>query len=234
MVTMLQISKVASEIAAERGEWCGAPVPIASFPLSIAEGYGIPTLNGATLGAEESAISDELGEWKIINSWWCPRRGGTVVIFEHNGKRGHGIELECRERLGGGIKRQLAVFEVAEVQDMEAELIAMDTLRQMIKPHLFAAYVLHGMILESSKKSGVTYWLRKGKPTIALAPDQNGEMKILCALCLHPLGYYEGTTYGAMVPTDEVIAHLIMIRAREAFFWRKANQHPAHQWQSGL
>jgi hypothetical protein len=44
---------------------------------------------------------------------------------------------------------------------------------------------------------------------------------------MHPIGYYRGTWAGAMAPTDDVIAHLMMMRADEHMYWRRAKQHPA-------
>src|SRR3546814_10910453 len=41
------------------------------------------------------------------------------------------------------------------------------------------------------------------------------EMRWLCALCLHPIGYYENSWAGAMCPTDDVIAHLMLMRRSE-------------------
>ena len=87
-ITYQQISKLSSQIAEERGEWCGAPVPIAEYPLAIAEGYGIPTLNGATLGDDDTgdddtrekveAILDAVTDGLIeINEWHCRQRGAN-------------------------------------------------------------------------------------------------------------------------------------------------------------
>jgi hypothetical protein len=74
---------------------------------------------------------------------------------------------------------------------------------------------------------------RRLKPTIALS-GATGEIKALCGLCLHPIGFYNGTWAGCMVPTDEVIAHLMLMRGDESDFWRQANQHPAWRAESGL
>lgn len=59
-------------------------------------------------------------------------------------------------------------------------------------------------------------------------------MQILAALCLHPIGFYQGTWAGSMVPTDEVIAHLLLMRGDEPLYWRRANQHPAWSPLAGL
>jgi hypothetical protein len=79
----------------------------------------------------------------------------------------------------------------------------------------------------------VTYLFRKGKPTIALHQSEAGT-HLLCALCLHPIGYYGDTWAGVMCPTDEVIAHLLMMRGSEEKFWANANQHPLDHPAAGV
>lgn len=37
-----------------------------------------------------------------------------------------------------------------------------------------------------------------------------------------------------MVPTDDVIAHLLLMRGDERLFWRRANQHHPLDPESGL
>jgi hypothetical protein len=56
----------------------------------------------------------------------------------------------------------------------------------------------------------------------------------LASLCLHAIGYYDGSFAGVMVPTDCVISHLMLCRADEHLYWRKANQHPAEVPQAGI
>ena len=63
-------------------------------------------------------------------------------------------------------------------------------------------------------------------------PDISGYA--LCALCLHPIGYYGDTWAGVMCPTDEVIAHLLMMRGSEEKFWANANQHPLERPAAGV
>lgn len=90
-----------------------------------------------------------------------------------------------------------------------------------------------GGFIETSKRSGVTYLFRRLRPTLALK-DNNGEMKILCALCLHSIGFYRGTWAGALCPTDDVISHLVMMRGSEAKFWAHANQHHPVRPEAGI
>jgi hypothetical protein len=37
-----------------------------------------------------------------------------------------------------------------------------------------------------------------------------------------------------MCPTDDVIAHLALMRGDEAMFWRRCNQHPPYRPEAGL
>ena len=92
-------------------------------------------------------------------------------------------------------------------------------------------YLLTGMFLETSKRSGVHYLFRRLRPTVAISPSST---KILCTLCLHPIGYYAESWAGAMCPTDDVVAHLMLMRADEPMFWRRANQHAPWRPEAGL
>jgi hypothetical protein len=51
---------------------------------------------------------------------------------------------------------------------------------------------------------------------------------------MHPIAYYEGSWAGAMCPTDDVIAHLMLMRGDEPMFWKRSSQHPATSPAAGL
>ena len=109
----------------------------------------------------------------------------------------------------------------------------------MVSHRQFKHYMMTGMFVERSKRSGVTYLFRRLKPTVALAarpglPETGANMKILCCLCMHPIAYYAESWAGAMVPTDDVIAHLMLMRADERLFWARSNQHPPYRPEAGL
>lgn len=74
---------------------------------------------------------------------------------------------------------------------------------------------------------------RRGRPTIVLRQNEEANYA-LCALCLHPIGYYGQTWAGVMCPRDEVIAHLLMMRGSEEKYWANANQHPIHHPAAGV
>jgi hypothetical protein len=124
-------------------------------------------------------------------------------------------------------------LDAAAVWPIEAEEKAIQKLATLIDRNSFELYCLTGHFPEESKRSHVTYLFRKGRPTIALRLGDEGGYP-LCALCLHPIGYYGDTWAGVMCPTDEVIAHLLMMRACEEKFWANANQHPIDHPSAGV
>jgi hypothetical protein len=113
---------------------------------------------------------------------------------------------------------------------------ALESLRSRIGEPQFDSYVLSGIFSEMSPRSGVYYFFRKGRPTLAVTfhgrNANNG--RVLAALCLHPMGYYSGSHVGLMTPTDEVIAHLLLMRADEHKFWAKSGQWSASDTRSGI
>jgi hypothetical protein len=121
-------------------------------------------------------------------------------------------------------------------QSAEAEFRAMESLRPRVSKNQFDSYVLSGAFPERSPRSGLFYYFRKGLPTLAVTyhGKYSESGRVLCALCLHPMGYYAGTHVGLMTPTDEVIAHLLMMRADEHAFWKKSGQWAAEDTRSGI
>lgn len=118
----------------------------------------------------------------------------------------------------------------------EAELKAMETLKGKLNAGQWNCYVLSGAFAERSERSDIHYIFRKGLPTLAMSwhGSYAESGRVLACLCLHPMGYYRDTHAGVMTPTDEVIAHLLFMRADEHGFWRKSGQWPASDTRSGL
>jgi hypothetical protein len=179
---------------------------------------------------------DNLGDWEDVNNWYNKKIDGEVVIHRH--KKTGKVNFSLLANLYHPERRiEFAVANglvATQAWQLTAELRAMENLRAMIKPHLFASYIMCGMFPETSKKSGVNYLLRKGRPTLALKENYWGRARFMTALCLHPTAYYAGSYAGGHVPTDDVIAHLKHIRADEHYYWRKANQHPLHLPHAGV
>ena len=117
---------------------------------------------------------------------------------------------------------------------VEAERAAFERLHEALSEKQRAMYLFSDGFTEQGK-SGVVYLLRKNRPTIALrSKDGANEFFPLCALCFHPVGYYGGTWAGFLPPSDEVLAHLLMIRGDEHYFWRKSNQIPLSEPNLGI
>ncbi len=166
---------------------------------------------------------------KIKNTWRHPQ-GYDVCLYERStGKTAH-----FKSAPASAAAMLMSVVEVTNNWTMECESRALEKLRGLIKPHLFEMYQLTGMFLETSKRSGLTYFFRRLRPTLVLTPHRGESVEVLCCLCLHPMGYYKGSWGGVMVPTDEVVAHLMLMRGDEADYWRQANHHAAWRKESGL
>lgn len=222
------------------GEWAGYPVPAGNARLTLANGHPLKgefeklSLFGTNSAGE--AFDDEDDGWRIVNQWRCLQRGGWVVICrnEKTGERDWFID-PTRGGAGRRLRFQLDTMGVAyDAWDTAAELEAMRKLSGLISARAFRAYVCAGAFIETSPRSRVQYVFRKLRPTLALGTDADGMSKVLAALCLHPVGYYEQTFAGSMTPTDDVIAHLMLMRADERGFWAKANHHEMHEAESGI
>lgn len=216
------------EVARERGEWAGIPVPVSGLPMHLEKKYPI------RYGCVEEPVrtedtSDQNGTLRIVNHWWSRRLHGIVhVIRDEAGKSTAYLEASNQgDKIIGTIAASI-------VWPLEAEAKAIQKLAELIPNHAFLQYMLTGSFIESSKRSGIYYVFRKLRPTLALTADKKGEMKMLCGLCLHPVGYYAGTWAGVMTPTDDVIAHLVMMRGDEPKFWANANQHPPERPEAGI
>jgi hypothetical protein len=152
----------------------------------------------------------------------------TVIVFQDKQGRA-GFNLDKVDRLSFALQ----TLEAASAWPVEAEQKAQKKLASLIPQDLFELYLLTGHFTETSNRSQITYLFRKGRPTIAMRECEECAYW-LCALCLHPIGYYGDTWAGVMCPTDEVIAHLLMMRGSEEKFWANANQHPIDHPAAGV
>ena len=116
---------------------------------------------------------------------------------------------------------------------VEQESNAVRTLANLVRHRQFKQYLLTGMFVERSQRSGLSYCFRRLKPTVVLN-TKGPKVRVMCALCMHPIAYYSGTWAGAMCPTDDVIAHLMLMRGDEPMFWRRSSQHPSYSPAAGL
>lgn len=215
-------------VSQQRSEWAGIPTFMQDFPMQIEPRY--PYHIHVDKIKEGQAPGYDCPSVEVVNTWFCERLMTNVSIVLKNGK------LEAAIHTGHNRLNFLVMTVGACLAWLpEAEEKAHQKLREITTEHQFNCYKLTGTFLESSKRSKVVYLFRKLRPTVAMSSGHGrGEMKGLCTLCLHPIGYYRGTHCGAMVPTDDVIAHLVMMRGDEHYFWRCASQHPIYRHECGI
>lgn len=218
-------------IAGKMEAWAGIPMPLDTLSLTIEPSFPDAELL-ATIGGRRQEVAPgdpELEGATILNEFWSWRRRSTVIIWRRaDGRIDWGIRPGANH-----LSQDLEALDASVAWGVEQEGAAVRLLGTMLRHHAFKKYLLTGMFAESSECSGVTYIFRRLKPTVALSTRLK-QTKILCALCLHPIAYYGNSWAGAMCPTDDVIAHLVLMRGDEAMFWRRANQHPAWTPEAGL
>ncbi|SKB32830.1 hypothetical protein [Sphingopyxis flava] len=212
-------------LADKASEWAGIPMPLDGERLIVEPSYPL-----AEILNRKPAEEDAEG-WKWRNSWHSRRWRCTIVALE----RPDGKVVHSKLPAFHHISYDLRTMGCSDVWGIEQEHNALKLLGEMLRHRQFKQYLLTGMFLETSKRSGVTYIFRKLKPTVAIRPSsEREEMHILAALCMHPIAYYAESWAGAMCPTDDVIAHLSMMRGDEHMYWRRANQHAPYLPEAGL
>lgn len=180
------------------------------------------------IGARDDSEELEAG-WKVRNEFWSTHKSCTIIVAQQpNGRVTYGIEPGIHH-----LKHDLKTLGCADAWGIEQESTAIELLASLVEPRKLRQYMLTGMFLESSKRSGITYLFRRLKPTVAIN-TKGKDSRVMCALCMHPIAYYQGSWAGAMCPTDDVVAHLMLMRGDEPMFWRRANQHPAYRPEAGL
>jgi hypothetical protein len=225
--------------AAKRaGEWAGYPMPIEGMSMQIHPSYPFAENLGKTFlqkpsvrVCRDSDVSDNVS---LRNEWRSYRDGKTLRIWKDT--KGFYFTHSSRQNSAPMLVNTIGA---ARAWDVNAEIRAMETLRRHVTEWAFDCYFMTGSFLETSPRSQVTYMFRRLRPTIAMTsrPDRKGRdigVRMLCALCMHPVGYYTDSWAGALVPTDDVIAHLLLMRADEHLFWKQANQHPVWSPEAGV
>lgn len=220
-------------IAHERGQWSGVPLPMENQRIVIEPRYPQADLLMKIGQPEKEDVEDP--NVRVRNIFWSTRYRCDIYVYEENG-RVKKVPVPRRNP----IDRLINTMDVSHAWGIEQEGRAVQTLGELIgKHHIFKMYLLTGLFVETGK-SGVIYIFRRLRPTIAIRPTAgafkgpgNG-FTFLAALCMHPIGYYQESWGGAMCPTDDVIAHLTMMRADEHLYWRRCNQHTMTQPESGI
>lgn len=200
--------------------------------LSLLKRFGV---NDDPKGAAKrlmDRLMEDNATVSIRNEFYSHAAKANVVIYE---VAGVAMMEKAPDRITERADKIIAEMMATEAWDLRAEVRALIKLRREIKPHLWAAYLMTGQFLETSPRSGITYIFRRMRPTIALSKNNAGRtFRILACLCLHPIGYYQGTGAGVMVPTDDVLAHLLLMRGCEHKFWSRSEQHQPWELASGL
>lgn len=225
-----QLRALVNLAAAKDSNWAGAPMPVRGIPLRVEPRYPYAGLDGFCFDGGPGP-ADDGPEIRVRNSWYSHQRSAMVHVCEDDA----GIFPVVLPEYGGSrLAYWLTTMGASEAWSVEAEKRAVGRLGDLISERAHRFYGLAGCFLESSRRSGVQYLFRRLRPTVALRPGRDGGMRVLAVLCLHPIGFYQGSWAGAMVPTDDVIAHLLLMRACEAKFWAKANHHPVWAASAGL
>ena len=213
-------------LAGFAGEWAGIPMPLEDQPLTIAPGYPFAE---ALASLEKPAEPDpDMEGVHIINRFWSKRYRTTVAIVDKDGRRMLAFNPYNRR-----FDIDMLTLGCSPAWGIEQEGAAVQTLGRLLRHHAFKTYLLTGMFLETSKRSQITYCFRRLKPTVAIS-FRTGQCKILAALCMHPIGYYIDSFAGAMCPTDDVVAHLMLMRGDEHMFWKRCSQHHPQRPEAGL
>lgn len=230
--TWAQIRAKVNQLAAERGVFGGAPIPIERLRLCVERKYEFQGLNGCKLGNDDDLPElPELAGYRCVNAWLNKRHQVYVCILQN--ATGRAIKSFLTAGPSRRLEFALHTLDASQVWDIDTEIAALGRLRTYLSEWAFDRYVLTGSFIETSKRSGVVYMFRRLRPTLAIRTDESGS-RLLAALCLHPIGYYEESWAGSMCPTDDVIAHLLLMRADERKFWSQANQHGPNAAEAGV
>jgi len=214
------------------GEWAGIPMPLEGERLVIEPTYpnaeALMAMCGSTPDPDDSLDTDGTPLRVRTSFWSCHKRSRVIVMERPNGRVVYGISPGIHH-----LAHDLTTLGCSDAWGLHQESVALETLEARVTSRQFKQYLLTGMFVETSMRSSVTYLFRRLKPTVAISVRTN-EVKILCVLCLHPIGYYRGSWAGAMCPTDDVLAHLMLMRGDEPMLWRRANQHHPVLPEAGL
>jgi hypothetical protein len=238
LLTLAEASRYLAENSLANKDWSGLPVPIPDLNMVLEPRYKHPGISefrwkecydehGVRQPIEEEPPGKP-SEYRRVNCWWNARYQTTIVVAKDKQGRAR-FYPEFPSRLAFAIR----TMDAAVAWPIEAEQKALKKLTTLVASDVFELYQLTGHFAEVSKRSGVLYIFRKGRPTIAMRQTEE-DSNVLCALCLHPIGYYAETWAGVMCPTDEVIAHLLMMRGSEEKYWANANQHSVDHPAAGV
>jgi hypothetical protein len=216
-------------ISEHLGEWAGIPMPLDGESLVVEKNFPNAKKFMKLFGEQDDFVGPP--EFKLRSSFYSTAKRCDVHILEV----GDGKITWTYTAAIHHFEYDLRTLGCADAWGIEQEGKAVSTLGELVTHRQFKQYMLTGMFLESSRRTGIGYMFRRLKPTVAInTRHPSGKLRIMCALCLHPIAYYTGSWAGAMCPTDDIIAHLMLMRGDEPMFWRRSNQHPAFRPEAGL
>lgn len=214
-------------IAGKIEEWAGIPMAMEGCKLVIEPTYGMAASLMA-IGREQENAEEIDPTFRVRNTFFSWKYRRNITVWELKGRVYRSIDTDSNP-----VDLLMDTLNASDAWGIDQERNAIDTLGTLLRHRQFKQYLLTGMFMESSKRSGLHYLFRRLRPTLAIS-DKRGYLRCIAALCMHPIGYYEGSWAGAMTPTDDVVAHLMLMRGDEHMFWRRSNQHPAWVPQAGL
>lgn len=219
-----KVRNVLREVAEDRDYYAGIPMPLQGEKLVVEPTYPFAHELSTMTDPDPEPQEEDGPNLKLRNQWWSFEKHGDILVIEEEGRISWGLK-SGHHSLGHALR----TLGCSDAWGIEQESNALDTLAGLLRHHQFKQYLLTGMFLEQSQRSGVMYLFRRLRPTVAIAGE-----RILAALCLHPIAFYEGSWAGAMCPSDDVLAHLMLMRGDEHLFWKRANQHPSWRPEAGL
>jgi hypothetical protein len=220
-------------------DWQGVPVPLGDeMPIVLDPAHPLFEF----FRQAKSVVETDDAGLRVVNRWFSRARQCDVFVVESDDGRRSAVTIPVSpDRSMDRLTFWVRTIGACDAWELDSEYRARGTLRAMLTERQWMHYELTGSFFESSPRSGLTYVVRRLRPTIALSPrgrDGSGgeeeSMRCLAVLCLHPIGFYSATWAGCMVPSDDVIAHVAWIRGDEAGYWKHANQHARHSAEAGL
>lgn len=207
--TYAKLRRAMAILAEAKGEWAGLPLPIDGHEMTVEKTFPHASLFDPPRPPDPDPID-------VRNSFWSSRYRVMVHVMREDGRATHFAHASTRT------DRFIKTMHCLDAWDLDQETNALRLASELLSEQQFKCYILTGAFFETSSRSGARYMFRRLRPTLALSPST---LRPVAALCMHPIGYYKDTWAGVMCPTDDVIAHVSLMRADERLFWARCNQH---------
>lgn len=228
----------------ELEDWQGIPVPLPGNPVTLHDRHPLrermERFSQEVDGTEMEFVcgGPDVREDEFIRNQFFSRKTNAMILIYQQGDKVFHIK-SYRSLSMERLRLWITTIGASDAWDLDAEYTAREKLRGMLSDRQWRHYELTGSFFEPSARSRLTYVFRRLRPTIVLSSRNkpgsiDDSMRCIAVLCMHPIGYYSESWAGCMVPTDDVIAHLLYMRSDEAGYWGQANQHPSWTPEAGL